>query len=68
MGLDATPFLLPLLFQVGFGLSPLQAGLKSFSGATILGDGSVALILDTVHLVGMGAHKDEFKSEVGRAA
>ena len=50
-------------------LSPLHAGLKSFSGATILGDGSVALILDTVHLVGMGsAPKDEFKSEVGRAA
>jgi EmrB/QacA subfamily drug resistance transporter len=31
MGLDATPFMLPLLFQVGFGLSPLQAGLLSFS-------------------------------------
>ena len=31
MGLDATPFLLPLLFQVGFGLTPLHAGLLSFS-------------------------------------
>jgi MFS family permease len=31
MGLDATPFLLPLLFQVGFGLSPLEAGVLSFS-------------------------------------
>jgi MFS family permease len=31
MGLDAMPFLLPLLFQVGFGLSPVQAGLLSFS-------------------------------------
>ncbi len=31
MGLDATPFLLPLLFQVGFGMSPLEAGLLSFS-------------------------------------
>ena len=31
MGLDATPFLLPLLFQVGFGLSPVEAGLLSFS-------------------------------------
>jgi MFS family permease len=31
MGLDAPPFLLPLLFQVGFGLSPLAAGLLSFS-------------------------------------
>jgi EmrB/QacA subfamily drug resistance transporter len=32
MGLDATPFLLPLLFQVGFGLSPLRTGLLSVSG------------------------------------
>ncbi len=31
VGLDATPFMLPLLFQVGFGLSPVQAGLLSFS-------------------------------------
>jgi EmrB/QacA subfamily drug resistance transporter len=31
MGLDATPFLLPLLFQVGFGLSPLAAGYLTFS-------------------------------------
>ena len=31
MGLDATPFMLPLLFQVGFGLSPMQAGYLSFS-------------------------------------
>ena len=30
-GLDATPFLLPLLFQVGFGLSALEAGYLSFS-------------------------------------
>src|SRR5271169_4260215 len=33
MGLDAVPFLLPLMFQVGFGLSPLQAGLLSFSSS-----------------------------------
>ncbi|HLY46111.1 MAG TPA: MFS transporter [Stellaceae bacterium] len=31
MGLDATPFLLPLLFQVGFGLSPVAAGLLTFA-------------------------------------
>jgi EmrB/QacA subfamily drug resistance transporter len=30
MGLDATPFLLPLLFQVGFALSAVQAGILSF--------------------------------------
>jgi EmrB/QacA subfamily drug resistance transporter len=33
MGLDATPFLLPLLFQIGFGMSPLQSGLLSFSSS-----------------------------------
>ena len=33
MGLDAVPFMLPLLFQVGFGFSPLQSGLLSFSSS-----------------------------------
>jgi MFS family permease len=33
MGLDATPFLLPLFFQVGFGLSPLHSGLLTFSSS-----------------------------------
>ena len=51
-------------------LSKLHTTLKAFSGATILGDGTVALILDTVHLVGMGQARDEkFKTaEAGRAA
>ena len=31
IGLDATPFLLPLLFQVGFGRSATEAGLLTFS-------------------------------------
>jgi EmrB/QacA subfamily drug resistance transporter len=31
IGLDATPFLLPLLFQVGFGYSATEAGLLTFS-------------------------------------
>ena len=35
-------------------LSKLHSGIKSFSGATILGDGAVALILDTAHLVAFG--------------
>lgn len=35
-------------------LSRLHAGLKCFSGATILGDGSVALILDVAQLVSLG--------------
>jgi two-component system chemotaxis sensor kinase CheA len=50
-------------------LSKLHSTIKAFSGATILGDGSVALILDTVHLVGMGqAQEDRLKAEAGRAA
>jgi len=35
-------------------LSRLHAGNRTFSGGTILGDGSVALILDPQHLVGRG--------------
>jgi two-component system chemotaxis sensor kinase CheA len=45
-------------------LSKLHTSIKSFSGATILGDGTVALILDTTHLVTSGqGHADQ-----GRAA
>ncbi len=33
MGFGAIPFLLALLLQVGFGLTPLAAGLLSFAGA-----------------------------------
>lgn len=40
-------------------LSPLHAGLKSFSGATILGDGTVALILDVAQLVGLGRVQED---------
>jgi MFS family permease len=30
IGINAAPFLLPLLFQLGFGLNPLQSGLLTF--------------------------------------
>jgi two-component system chemotaxis sensor kinase CheA len=44
-------------------LSKLQADARTFSGATILGDGTVALILDIAHLVGLGqAHEDRLKA------
>ncbi|HVT56551.1 MAG TPA: MFS transporter [Xanthobacteraceae bacterium] len=33
IGIGSLPFLLPLLFQIGFGLSPLQSGLLTFAGA-----------------------------------
>jgi EmrB/QacA subfamily drug resistance transporter len=33
VGLGATPFLLPLLLQEGFHLTPLQSGLLTFAGA-----------------------------------
>ncbi len=48
-------------------LSKLHTGIKSFSGATILGDGTVALILDTAHLVSAGqAYVD--RNPMGKAA
>ncbi len=40
-------------------LSKLHADVEIFSGATILGDGSVALILDIAHLVEQGQRQDE---------
>jgi two-component system, chemotaxis family, sensor kinase CheA len=51
-------------------LSKLHSAIKSFSGATILGDGTVALILDTAHLVGFGqGYVDRSRNaEAGRAA
>ncbi|MFT3898433.1 MAG: MFS transporter [Thermomonas sp.] len=33
IGVGAIPFLLPLMLQVGFGLSPLQSGLLTFASA-----------------------------------
>jgi EmrB/QacA subfamily drug resistance transporter len=33
ISIGATPFLLPLMLQVGFGLTPFQSGLITFSGA-----------------------------------
>ena len=48
-------------------LSKLHSGIKSFSGATILGDGTVALILDTAHLVAAGQSYVD-RNLTGRAA
>ena len=33
VGLNGAPFLLPLMLQVGFGVSPLASGLMTFTGA-----------------------------------
>jgi EmrB/QacA subfamily drug resistance transporter len=47
VGLDATPFMLPLLFQVGFGFGPLEAGALTFSstlGAMLVRVGSKSLL------------------------
>ncbi|HYM71472.1 MAG TPA: MFS transporter [Stellaceae bacterium] len=47
MGLDATPFMLPLLFQVGFGFGPLEAGALTFSstlGAMLVRTGSRSIL------------------------
>jgi two-component system chemotaxis sensor kinase CheA len=44
-------------------LSKLHADCGTFSGATILGDGAVALILDIAHLVEFGqTHEDRLKA------
>ncbi|UAB77861.1 chemotaxis protein CheA [Erythrobacter sp. SCSIO 43205] len=40
-------------------MSAMHRDISSFSGATILGDGSVALILDVVQLVALGQHEEE---------
>jgi two-component system chemotaxis sensor kinase CheA len=40
-------------------LSKLHADIEMFSGATILGDGAVALILDVPHLVAFGQVQEE---------
>ena len=45
-------------------LSRLHAAVDTFSGATILGDGTVALILDVNHLVGFG---QDLESRLGSA-
>jgi two-component system chemotaxis sensor kinase CheA len=48
-------------------LSRLHADVKTFSGATILGDGSVALILDVSQLLELGA-EDERRNRIRQAA
>ncbi|PYF09400.1 two-component system chemotaxis sensor kinase CheA [Rhodobacter viridis] len=40
-------------------LSPLQAHLRGFSGATILGDGRVALVLDVGQIVALGREAED---------
>ena len=47
-------------------MSKLHAGVRAVSGATILGDGSVALILDVAHLVSMG-RVPEAAAQYGKA-
>ncbi|MGE5477934.1 MAG: chemotaxis protein CheA, partial [Bacteroidales bacterium] len=42
-------------------LSRLHADVESFSGATILGDGAVALILDVAHLIEIGQVRDDVR-------
>jgi two-component system chemotaxis sensor kinase CheA len=46
-------------------MSPLQKGAAAFAGATILGDGSVALILDIGHLLAAVGGREERLRAVG---
>ena len=47
IGLGATPFLLPLLFQIGFGLNPLQSGLLTCATAV----GAMFMKTTTVYIL-----------------
>ncbi|MBJ6122356.1 chemotaxis protein CheA [Sphingomonas mollis] len=49
-------------------MSPLHRDVASFSGATIMGDGGVALILDIAQLVATGQSRDQSREERLRAA
>ncbi len=40
-------------------MSPLHRDVSAFAGATILGDGSLALILDVIQIVSLGQHQEE---------
>lgn len=46
-------------------LSAFHTNVGNFSGATILGDGSVALILDASHLIAIGKKREERMSATG---
>lgn len=46
-------------------LSKLHSGIQMFSGATILGDGAVALILDIAHLVSFGQAREDHLNATG---
>jgi len=49
-------------------MSPLHQGVAAFSGATILGDGSVAMILDIAQLVALAQPQDARRIAAGGAA
>jgi two-component system chemotaxis sensor kinase CheA len=49
-------------------LSKLQADVQSFSGATILGDGSVALIFDVPQLIAAGQNREQHRQQNRREA
>ncbi len=46
-------------------MSAVHCNVPTFAGATILGDGGVALILDVVQLVALGQHQEERLRAVG---
>ena len=46
-------------------MSPLHHGVTTFAGATILGDGGIALILDVAQLIDIGRNQEERLSAAG---
>jgi two-component system chemotaxis sensor kinase CheA len=48
-------------------LSKLHADVGAFSGATILGDGTTALILDIAHVIELGQSREPAQATLQRA-
>jgi EmrB/QacA subfamily drug resistance transporter len=53
-GINAVPFMLPLLFQIGFGLSPVMSGTLTF----VVSLGSLAIRPVSVRLLGLFGFRD----------
>ena len=67
IGIGALPFLLPLLLQIGFGLTPFQSGSLTFATAARR-DGDEVHRLDRAPLVRLPPHADRQRADFGRVS
>ena len=67
IGIGALPFLLPLLLQIGFGLTPFESGSLTF--ATAAGAMAMKFTASTaLALVRLPPHADRQRADFGRAS